>query len=169
MKRDVRLVRHYAHPPEIVWRALTDARLLGSWFMENDFEPALGRAFTFRMAPQRGWDGITYCEVTELEPGRRVAYTYRGAATGEKTLRCAGIESERVAAAGKGIFTQLDTMLHFHVAAEGTGTRLTLEHKGFRGFKQVLVSFVMSMGWGRVLKRLPPVLDSLCANQRQKV
>ena len=40
-----------------VWRALTDPKLLGSWFMENNIEPIQGHHFTFRMNPQKGWDG----------------------------------------------------------------------------------------------------------------
>jgi len=64
---------------------LTDAKLLGSWFMANDIKPELNHYFTFRMTPQKGWDGITHCEVTAIEPLRHIAYTYRGEATGEKT------------------------------------------------------------------------------------
>ncbi|MHB8929246.1 MAG: hypothetical protein ACYC4T_03800 [Melioribacteraceae bacterium] len=53
--------------------------------MANDIKPELNHYFTFRMTPQKGWDGITHCEVTAIEPLRHIAYTYRGEATGEKT------------------------------------------------------------------------------------
>jgi uncharacterized protein YndB with AHSA1/START domain len=173
MKRDIRIERLYPHAPERLWRALTEPAVLGSWFMPNDFEPELGRAFTFRMKPQRGWDGVTYCEVIELEAPRRVAYTYRGRASFEKTLACATIHSdhavghaaavaERVGAdaALKGVFTELDTVLRFTVEpAGGGGSRLLLEHTGFQGFKQALVSVVMGLGWGKVLRRLPGALE----------
>jgi uncharacterized protein YndB with AHSA1/START domain len=167
MRRDIRIERFLRHPPERVWRALTEAPTLGRWFMPTeDFEPKLGHAFTFRMKPQRGWDGVTHCEVLELEPLRRIAYAYRGQATGEKTLACAGIHSPAVKRAGRGILTRLDTVLRFSLEAERTcsgeeETRLVLEHQGFEGFQLTLVGLVMDMGWRKVLKRLLPVLDGL--------
>ena len=172
MQRTIRIEKLLPHPREHVWKALTDARLLGSWLMENDFEPTLHRPFTFRMKPQRGWDGLTHCEVIELEAPHRVAFTYRGEASGEKTLSCAtavGLASERMESTlrnpAKGIFTRLDTVLRLTLEAERScdgaeKTRLMLEHEGFRGFQLVLVSFVMGMGWKqRVLPRLEKVLN----------
>jgi uncharacterized protein YndB with AHSA1/START domain len=175
MKYDVRIERIYRHSPEHIWRALTERDALGAWFMSNDMEPTRGQMFTFRMKPQRGWDGVTYCEVTEVEPPHRIAYTYRGRASFEKTLACAAIHSERAVGraaavarrfgAGtkmKGLFTELDTVLRFTLErVAGGGTRLILEHMGFRGFKQTLAGFVMGLGWAKVLRRLPPVLDRL--------
>ena len=35
-----------AHPPQRVWQALVDPDLLSAWFMPNDFEPVVCRAFT---------------------------------------------------------------------------------------------------------------------------
>ncbi|HEY6732591.1 MAG TPA: SRPBCC domain-containing protein, partial [Roseiarcus sp.] len=39
------------HPPEKVWRALTEAHLIEQWLMTNDFEPRLGALFTLRAKP----------------------------------------------------------------------------------------------------------------------
>ena len=161
MKRDIRLERHYPVPPERLWQALTDARELSAWFMPTDFEPELGRAFTFRMKPQRGWDGVTHCEVVELIPGRSVAFTYRGHASGEKPIACAGVESNALKSTGRGLFFDLDTVLRFDLTPEHSGTRLSLHHSGFNGFKLVLVSFIMGYGWKRsVLPRLDRLLSS---------
>lgn len=143
MKRDLRLERVYPQPPERVWRALTDRRALSAWLMETDFEPRLGHRFTFRAKPQRGWDGVTYCEVTELDPPRRVAYTWRGGS-------------------GKDAPLTLDTVVRFTLTPEGSGTRLTLEHTGFSGLRSVLVSFLMKAGWTKMLRtRLPDALAAL--------
>jgi len=143
MKRDLRLERVFPQAPERVWRALTDRRALGQWLMETDFEPVLGHRFTFRAKPRPGWDGVTYCEVIELEPPRRVAYTWRGGA-------------------GEGQPLTLDTIVRFTLVPEGSGTRLILEHTGFSGLKSVLVSFMLKSGWSRMLaRRLGPVIDAL--------
>jgi uncharacterized protein YndB with AHSA1/START domain len=161
MQRTIRLERLIPYAPERVWHALTDCDTLGRWFMPTTtFAPRLGHAFTFQMKPQRGWDGTTYCQITELEPLRRIAYTYQGSATGEKTLACANVDSEMAKSAAKGIFTELDTVLSFTLTPEVTcggidQTRLLLEHTGFKGAKLMIVSLVLGYGWRTsVLPRL---------------
>jgi uncharacterized protein YndB with AHSA1/START domain len=39
------------HPVDVVWRALTTGELIGRWLMPNDFEPVVGKKFTFRTQP----------------------------------------------------------------------------------------------------------------------
>jgi uncharacterized protein YndB with AHSA1/START domain len=159
LKRTIKIERTFSQPRERVWKALTDRELLGRWFMENDFEPEVGRAFTFRMKPQRGWDGVTHCEVIDLQPQQTIAYTYRGKATGEKAIACAGVRSDTVKSAGKGFMTELDTVLRFTLTEEGGETRLRMEQSGWSGLQLVLVSFIMEMGWKRsVLPRLEKLL-----------
>ncbi len=163
LARTIRIETRVDHPPPVVWRALTKGPTLGRWLMPTDLDEArLGEAFTFRMKPQAGWDGVTHCEVLELDPQRRIALAYRSRATGEKTLACAGVESEEVKRLGRSIFSELDTVLAFTIEPAPDGkTRLVLEHSGFRGLKLVAVSAVLEMGWRRVLRRLPPVLRDL--------
>ena len=162
MKRTIRLKKVYPYKPEQVWQALTDAKLLGKWFMENDIELVTGHEFTFRMAPQKGWDGITYCTITELDNLHKIAYTYQGFASGEKALACAGIHSEIADSAGKGIFAELDTTLEFTLEPTCGGTILKMEQSGYKGFKMVIVSLIMGMGWKKQLfKKLPVVLAKM--------
>lgn len=40
--------RHLPYKREQVWLVLTNAKLLGKWFMENDFIPSTDHEFTFR-------------------------------------------------------------------------------------------------------------------------
>lgn len=54
------------HPPQKIWRALTQAVLIEQWLMKNDFEPVVGHRFNFRAAPINGWNGVTDCEVLEI-------------------------------------------------------------------------------------------------------
>ncbi len=162
MKRTIRLKTVLPYPPEKVWQALTDASHLGDWFMENNIEPRQGHNFTFRMKPQKGWDGITHCEIITIEPQKHIAYTYRGEATGEKALACAGIHSDTADQMTKGIFTKLDTVLSFDLEPTCGGTILRMEHSGYSGLKLVLISLIMQMGWKKQLrKRLPKVLAQM--------
>src|SRR5579871_6631661 len=68
------------HPPAKVWRALTEPELLASWLMVNDIRPVVGHAFTFKAQPMPGWDGTVQCEVIEVEPERRLRYSWSGGA-----------------------------------------------------------------------------------------
>ena len=136
MRRDLRFEATYPHPPERVWRALTERAALAAWLMENDFEPRLGHRFTFRTRPAPGFDGVVHCEVTELEPPRRLAYTWKG---------------------GK-----IDTTVSFALEAVEGGTRLVLEHRGFAGAGGMMVSYILGNGWKKMVeKKLPEVVARL--------
>ncbi len=162
MERTIRIKSFYPYTREQLWRAITDAHLLGKWFMENDFQPIIGQEFTFRIAPQKGWDGITHCTVTELVIPATVAYTYCGKAGGEKPLACAGINSDIADKAAKGIFAELDTHLKFTITPVSGGCEVSLVHSGFRGLKMVMVSLIMGMGWKKQLnKKLPVLLQNI--------
>lgn len=45
--RSVVKERNLRHPPEKVWRALTQQHLIEDWMMENDFRPEVGHRFAF--------------------------------------------------------------------------------------------------------------------------
>lgn len=64
------------HPPEKIWRALTQAPLIGQWLMENDFQPVVGHKFTLRTKPMPNWNGVVECQVLSVEPCQRLAYTW---------------------------------------------------------------------------------------------
>ena len=77
----IRTDSFFPHPPEKVWRALTNPELLASWLMPNDFEPRVGHQFTFRTdpVPAHGFDGIIRCEVLELRrPGDGISWAGGG-------------------------------------------------------------------------------------------
>ena len=60
-----------AHPPEKVWRALTEGPLLEEWLMRNDFQPVAGHHFQFNA----DW-GAVDCRVLAVEPARTLSYTW---------------------------------------------------------------------------------------------
>ena len=131
----------FQHPPERVWQAIADSGALERWLMPNDFQPRLGHRFTFRTEPVPPYfDGIVHCEVTELEPPRRLAYSWRGG-----PLR--------------------ETVVRYTLEPDGSGTRLHLEHSGFDlgdpGQKAAYDS--MKGGWTgtQMEERLTQVVDEL--------
>jgi uncharacterized protein YndB with AHSA1/START domain len=46
--RSVIVEREIAHPPEKIWRALTQPHLIEEWLMKNDFSRSLGHRFKLR-------------------------------------------------------------------------------------------------------------------------
>jgi len=74
--RSVVVEKVFPHSPEKVWRALTESALIEQWLMKNDFQPAVGHAFSLRMAPVQNWNGVIECQVISMEQGRSLSYTW---------------------------------------------------------------------------------------------
>jgi len=139
--RDLRFEEIYPFPPERLWRALTEPEAIADWLMPNDFQPVVGHKFQFRSKPQPGWDGIVNCEVLEIEPPRVLAYRWVGANGA------------------------VDTVVRYTLAPEGEGTRMVLEHTGFRGAKSVAVSFILGSGWKGIVQQKIPAAVARLGNQ----
>jgi uncharacterized protein YndB with AHSA1/START domain len=139
MERTLTFEAVYPHPPERVWRALTERDAIARWLMENDFEPVVGHRFQFRAKPQPGWDGIVHAEVLELVPHERLVLSWRSEV--------------------------LDTRVTFTLEPAGEGTRLRLVHSGFRGVRATMVSWILGSGWkGIVREAIPRVVAELAGS-----
>ena len=94
------------HPPEKVWRALTDPALLAEWLLPViGLELKPGAAFMFKTQPYPGWDGTVSCRMLEIEPQRKIRYTWS--------------------------VPFLETVVTFTLTATASGTRLSLVQSGF--------------------------------------
>ena len=69
--RSVIVEREVPHPPEKIWRALTQPHLIQDWLMNNDFRPVVGHHFNFRA----DW-GAVDCQVLAVEPNKTLSYTW---------------------------------------------------------------------------------------------
>ena len=84
--RTLVIEREFMHPPQKLWRALTESPLLAQWMMNNDFEPVAGHRFQFRAEPMPNWNGIVDCEVLVVEPFRSLSYNW-GVGGGDSGLQ----------------------------------------------------------------------------------
>jgi uncharacterized protein YndB with AHSA1/START domain len=69
--RSVVVEREFPHPPEKLWRALTQSHLIEEWLMKNDFKPDEGHRFNF----SADW-GAVDGRVQTVEPHRTLSYTW---------------------------------------------------------------------------------------------
>ena len=63
--------RDIPHPPEKIWRALTQPHLIEEWLMKSDFKPVVGHRFDFRA----DWGSVD-CQVRVVEPNKTLSYTW---------------------------------------------------------------------------------------------
>ena len=132
--RSVIVERDFPHPPQKLWRALTESSLIEQWLMKNDFQPVTGHAFTLRADPVPNWNGIIECKVLAAEPPATLSYTWG-------TL-------------GHG------SVVTFTLTPAGSGTHLRMEQSGFTPEQEKNYKGAM-YGWQRFIGNLEKVVASL--------
>jgi uncharacterized protein YndB with AHSA1/START domain len=129
------------HAPEVVWKTLTTAELIGRWLMmPTGFEPTKGKHFTYQTTPAGEWDGVIHCQVLEVTPNERLVYAWRG-----------GHE------ANAGYGSRLETVVTWTLTKVDGGARVRLVHSGFRTPKNDFAFKKMSEGWPKVLERIATI------------
>jgi uncharacterized protein YndB with AHSA1/START domain len=134
------------HAPETVWKTLTTGALIAQWLMPNDFEPVLGKRFTFKTKPMGGWDGVVHCEVLEIVPNEKLVYSWKGG-------------SDENAKYG----SSLNSAVTWTLTPAAGGTRLKLVHSGFRSPENDFAFEAMSSGWSRVMTSIGRATASAAA------
>jgi uncharacterized protein YndB with AHSA1/START domain len=133
--RSVVIEREFPHPPEKLWRALTQPHLTADWLMQNDFKPVVGHQFTLRADPQPGWNGVIDCAVLVVEPNKTLSYTWAG---GEGALA-------------------IKSVVTLSLTPKGAGTLLRMEQAGFRA-DQTQNYNGAKYGWQHFLGKLDQLL-----------
>jgi len=134
--RSVVVEREFPHPPEKLWRALTQPHLMEEWLMKNDFRPAIGHKFNLR----GDWGGVLDCEVLTLEPERTLAYRWDFA-------------NDNAA-------YDLRSVVTFTLTPTDTGTHLRVEQAGFRPDQKQAFGGALH-GWQDFLGKLEAVVAAL--------
>ena len=129
--RSVIVERQIPHPPEKIWRALTQPHLIEDWLMKNDFAPVVGHRFNLRRNPRSDLNIVIDCQVVVVEPNKTLSYTW--------------------AAFG------LESVVTWTLTAAGTGTHLRMEQSGFRPDQKQAYQGAKG-GWQRFFAALEQVL-----------
>jgi uncharacterized protein YndB with AHSA1/START domain len=135
VKTDIDATVVYPHPIERVWAALTSSEALAAWLMPNDFEPEIGREFTFTTKPAPGFDGVVRCRVVEMQPPTRMVWNWAGG--------------------------NIDTSVTFTLdPVDADHTRLRMHQVGFHGLGAQLTRRILASGFSRMFgEALPAYLD----------
>ena len=132
--RTVVVERQISHPPEKLWRALTQPHLIEEWLMKNDFKPAVGHRFNI----SADWGGVLDREVLAVEPNKTLSYTWN--------------------LAHQDPAFDLRSVVTFTLTPTPTGTHLRMEQSGFRP-EQRRAYGGAKMGWPRFFEKLEQLLD----------
>ncbi len=125
------------HSPQKVWRALTEPELLNQWLLPvTGLELAPGVAFTFKTQPFPDWDGTVNCRMLEIEPHRKLSYTW---VVGDM---------------------ELDTVVTFTLKPTASGTHLSLVQSGFKPHQKQNFGGAR-YGWKMMGGKLVELLDEL--------
>ena len=128
MKKMIKYNWFFEQSPETVWKHLTDSELMAEWLMKNDFDLAPGHEFMFKSSPQPSmdFDGNVYCKVLEIDPLKKLVYSWK-IRQGEKKLL-------------------MDSVVTWYLIPKKGGTELILEHTGLDGWNEIMFQ-AMNKGW----------------------
>ena len=126
--------REIGHPPEKIWRALTQPHLLEEWLMKTDFKPLKGQKFQFRNEPKPDIKVVVECEVLEIEPHRTLSYSW--------------------------VAYGLDSVVTFTLEPTATGTIVRMEQTGFRPEHDLAYKGAKA-SWKQFMARLEQVVADL--------
>jgi uncharacterized protein YndB with AHSA1/START domain len=122
------------HPPEKIWRALSQGQLVEEWLMKNDFQPVVGHRFNFRSTPVPGWNGIIDCEVLVVDPPARLSYTW--------------------------VSMGLESVVAWTLTPTPAGTHVRMEHSGFPSEESASFKGA-KYGWQSFIGKLEQVIGRL--------
>jgi uncharacterized protein YndB with AHSA1/START domain len=123
-------------PIHLVWAALTDLSQMKQWYFDIDgFQPQLGFQFSFTGCGPKGEEYLHHCEVTEIVPGSKIAYTWR-------YDKYPG-----------------NSLVTFELKEEGSKTHIRLTHSGLESFSTENPDFARSSfeaGWNEIIGAMLP-------------
>ena len=137
------LVVKFVYPVEssLAWDALTDKEKMRKWYFDmDDFKAVPGFAFRFSAKTEKDIIYVHHCVVTEVIPGKKLAYSWRYEGYPGNSHQS------------------------FELSEESGGVGLKLTHSGLESFADNGPDFAVSSfqeGWNYILgKSLPDFLET---------
>ena len=132
MTDTIELTHTYHHPIEKVWQAISDANAISKWFIQADFKPTVGYAYTFTHESTR-----IVGEVIKVDKPHELTYTWI-------------VDG-----------TDTTTTVQWLLTEDGSCTTLTLKHSGIDAYADSAAKMFESFrqGWGHCASELEKYLD----------
>lgn len=142
MERSIKHQYFFAHSPEKVWQYLTNSDLMALWLMKNNFQPIVGADFQFRInpIPDLDFDGIFYCTVLEIEPYKKLSYTWKSGPGDAKIT--------------------LESVVIWKLEPTERGTQVYLEHNGFNKDENLDFFNGLNDGWLEKFEKINNLLNA---------
>ena len=142
MERSIKHQYFFAHSPEKVWQYLTNSDLMELWLMKNNFQPIVGTDFQFRInpIPDLDFDGIFYCTVLEIEPYKKLSYSWKSGPGDEKIT--------------------LESVVIWKLEPTEKGTQVYLEHNGFDKDENLDFFNGLNHGWLEKFEKINNLLNA---------
>ena len=142
MERSIKHQYFFAHSPEKVWQYLTNSDLMALWLMKNNFQPIVGADFQFRInpIPDLDFDGVFYCTVLEIEPYKKLSYTWKSGPGDAKIT--------------------LESVVIWKLEPTERGTQVYLEHNGFNKDENLDFFNGLNDGWLEKFEKINNLLNA---------
>jgi uncharacterized protein YndB with AHSA1/START domain len=139
MEKQIRKTWFFPHSPQEVWDYLTKPELIELWLMKTNFQPVKGKKFQFTFDPKPGskYEGLVQCEVLEIQPYTKLAYSWNGG-TPDKSR-------------------SFKSVVEWTLEPRNNGTELRLAHDGFELLEDILAH---TSGWENCLKKFEENINS---------
>jgi uncharacterized protein YndB with AHSA1/START domain len=133
---EIRIDVDLSHPQELVWRVLTDAAVINSWFPNTGFLATEDGRFTVRPNGVVGLDGPVSGEIVTVEPPHRLVIR---------------LEAPR-----------LHTLMTVSIQPTSIGCRLTVAQRGFLGTQGTMRRRTLQRTYTELVEqRLIPAIERL--------
>ncbi|MCL2602179.1 MAG: SRPBCC domain-containing protein [Treponema sp.] len=126
----IKLLHNYPVSKEKIWSYLTSDERLTSWCLPSkNFLLERGRQFRFESTPSVFWDGVFINTILDFEVNSFLSY------------RCIN----------EGL--NLNTVVTWRIRSSNDSVQLSLEHSGFRPFKDLLIKIALTGGWKNMMRK----------------
>ena len=129
--KNVIVERVFNAPLPLVWKALTEKDLMKQWYFDlEEFKIEIGFKFQFIGGPSPEKKYVHLCEIMEVIPERKLAYSWK----------YVGYEG--------------DSLVRFELFPDGNKAKLILTHSGIETFPQINPDFAIGNfeeGWNTIV------------------
>lgn len=138
MQKEIKHTWFFNQSSQEVWDYLTKPELLEQWLMKTNFQPIVGHKFYFIGECNDEGKAAAQCEVLEITPHKRVAYSWQANSFKDNK--------------------PFNSKVVWNIIPKENGTELQLVHNGFTVLEDVIAH---NDGWTRIGNKIVEHLNAI--------